>query len=46
MNYILVLAIIALLAAAWYAWQYYKLRRAVNQFASRVRMRDTSIDAR
>jgi len=37
MNYILILIIIVLLIAAWYAWRYYKLRREIDEYASRVR---------
>jgi two-component system phosphate regulon sensor histidine kinase PhoR len=37
MNYILILTFIVLLIAAWYAWRYYKLRREIDEYASRVR---------
>lgn len=37
MDYRLVLLIITLLLAAWFAWRYYKLRREVNEFAKQVR---------
>lgn len=42
MNYILILAIIILIIAAWYAWRYYKLRRDVDEYASRLRGPDAS----
>ena len=31
------LLILSIVIAAWYAWRYYKLRRNVNEYASRVR---------
>jgi two-component system, OmpR family, phosphate regulon sensor histidine kinase PhoR len=37
MNYIYLLALIIVLAAAWYAWRYYKLRREIDEYASQVR---------
>ena len=37
MNYTLIPTIIAILIAAWYAWRYYKLRRDLNEYASRLR---------
>ncbi len=37
MNYLLVLALIAILIAAWFAWRYYKLRRELDAYASRAR---------
>jgi two-component system phosphate regulon sensor histidine kinase PhoR len=32
---------LAVFVAAWYAWRYYRLRREVNQYASRVRLQET-----
>ena len=37
MSYIVVLTVVAALAAAWYAWRYYKLRREVDNYASQLR---------
>ena len=37
MNYISILALIAFLIAAWYAWRYYKLRREIDEYARRAR---------
>jgi two-component system phosphate regulon sensor histidine kinase PhoR len=46
MNYTLILAIILLLLAAWYAWRYYRLREEINQYASRARGQDASTDVK
>jgi two-component system, OmpR family, phosphate regulon sensor histidine kinase PhoR len=37
MNYIFILAGIAILIAAWFAWRYYILRREIDQYASQAR---------
>jgi two-component system, OmpR family, phosphate regulon sensor histidine kinase PhoR len=37
MNYISILVLIAVVIAAWYAWQYYKLRREIDEYATRSR---------
>ena len=37
MNYTLIFAVIAIIIAAVYAWQYYKLRRDLNEYANRIR---------
>lgn len=37
MDYRLILLIIALVLAAWFAWRYYKLRREANEFAKQIR---------
>jgi two-component system phosphate regulon sensor histidine kinase PhoR len=37
MNYALILAIIILLIAGWYAWRYYRLRRNLNDYAKAIR---------
>lgn len=37
MNYTLVLTIIAILCAAWFAWRYTKLRRELDEYAGQVR---------
>src|SRR5215211_2128275 len=39
MSYVVVLTVIATLAAAWYAWRYYKLRHDVDEYASRLRQK-------
>lgn len=42
MNYALILAIIILIVAVGYALRYYKLRREIDQYASRLRGSDVS----
>ena len=37
MNYISILVLIAVVIAAWYVWQYYKLRREIDEYATRSR---------
>src|ERR1041385_5089433 len=37
MNYTLIFTVIVIIIAAGYAWQYYKLRRELNEYANRVR---------
>jgi len=37
MNYISILALVAVSIAAWYAWRYYKLRRAIDEYARQAR---------
>src|SRR5215213_9443705 len=37
MNYSLVFTIIFIILAAWFAWRYYKLRRDVDVYASRLK---------
>src|SRR5512141_2835351 len=37
MNYISILALVAVVIAAWYAWRYYKLRRSIDEYARRAR---------
>jgi len=37
MNYTLIFTIILLVLAAWFAWRYYKLRRDLDEYASRIR---------
>jgi two-component system phosphate regulon sensor histidine kinase PhoR len=46
MNYLLILTVLTILIAAWFAWRYYKLRREVNAFASRARSLDTDTNIR
>jgi two-component system phosphate regulon sensor histidine kinase PhoR len=46
MNYAFILAIVFLLLAAWYAWRYYKLRRDVHEYASRLRGQDASTNSK
>jgi len=46
MNYLLLFTVIAVILAAWFAWRYYKLRRDVNEFASRTREQNTLTDIR
>jgi two-component system phosphate regulon sensor histidine kinase PhoR len=42
MNYLPLLTFTILFIAAWYAWRYYKLRRNIDQYASRVRKQNAS----
>lgn len=42
MDYTIILTIIVLLVAAWYAWRYYRLRGDVDDYASRLRGQETS----
>ena len=37
MNYTLIVIIVLTILAAWFAWRYYKLRRDVDEYASRAR---------
>ena len=37
MNYTVVLTVIALVFAVWFAWRYFTLRRDINKYASQVR---------
>jgi two-component system phosphate regulon sensor histidine kinase PhoR len=46
MDYSIVLAIIILIIAAWYAWRYYKLRGDIDKYASRLRGTDVSTSIR
>jgi two-component system phosphate regulon sensor histidine kinase PhoR len=41
MDYALLLAVITLIVAAWYAWRYYRLRRNLEEYASRLREEET-----
>jgi two-component system phosphate regulon sensor histidine kinase PhoR len=43
MDYLTIL-IILLALAAWFAWRYYKLRRAVNEFAKQVRQQNLNTE--
>ncbi|HMB23246.1 MAG TPA: ATP-binding protein [Anaerolineales bacterium] len=42
MNYAFIFAIIFLFIAAWCAWRYYRLRRDLDSYASRIRGQDLS----
>jgi two-component system phosphate regulon sensor histidine kinase PhoR len=44
MNYLLILTIIAFLLAAWYAWRYTKLRRDLDEYASRIRQQHVNTE--
>lgn len=37
MNYALIFTVITIIMAAVYAWQYYKLRRELNEYANQIR---------
>ena len=41
MDYLSILVIILIVLAAWYAWRYTKLRRDLDEFANRVREKNT-----
>src|SRR5215216_3264368 len=45
MNYVIILAIIFFILAAWFAWRYYQLRRDLNEYAIRLKQEksDTEI---
>lgn len=43
-NYSFILIAILILLAAWFAWRYYRLRRDVDEFASRVREQHIETD--
>jgi two-component system, OmpR family, phosphate regulon sensor histidine kinase PhoR len=45
-NYTIIFTIIVLFIAAWYAWRYYSLQRAVEEYASRVREQEASTNVR
>src|SRR5215510_3678872 len=44
MNYIAILALILFIIAAWFAWRYYKLRRAMNEYADHIRRQSVNTD--
>lgn len=46
MDYTLIVIILLVILAAWFAWRYYKLRRDVNEFASKIRTQNTSSEIR
>lgn len=46
MNYVILLAIIVLLIAAWYVWRYYKLRRDVDQYARNIRVQQINTNVK
>ena len=43
MDYAIILTILALLVAVWYAWRYYRLRQDVNEYALRLREQPSKI---
>ena len=45
-SWLWVVIIILVVIAAWYAWRYYKLRRDLDEFASRVRGQDFNTNNR
>jgi len=44
MDYSIILTIITILVAAWYAWRYYKLRREMDEYARHVRQQHISTE--
>jgi two-component system phosphate regulon sensor histidine kinase PhoR len=46
MDYSILISIIILIIAAWYAWRYYKLRGDMDKYASRLRGSDVSTSIR
>jgi two-component system phosphate regulon sensor histidine kinase PhoR len=45
MNYALLFAIIVLFIAGWYAWRYYSLRNALNDYARAIRQKPVEISS-
>ncbi len=41
MNYAIILTILVLIIAGWYAWRYYSLRSALNDYARALRQKPT-----
>lgn len=39
MDFTLILAVVFMAIAAWFAWRYYKLRREINEYAATLRQR-------
>lgn len=46
MNYVILLAVIILVIAAWYVWRYYKLRRDVDQYARNIRVQQINTNVK
>lgn len=44
MDFTLILAVVFLAIAAWFAWRYYRLRRRVDEFAARLRQQQFDTD--
>ena len=44
MNYLLILTIITIIVAAWFAWRYFKLRRDIDEYASRIRQQNINTE--
>jgi two-component system, OmpR family, phosphate regulon sensor histidine kinase PhoR len=44
MDYGIILILIFLGVAAWYAWRYYKLRQDINEYASHIRGQDVNTE--
>lgn len=45
-NYIVILTIIAVLVASWFAWRYYELRRDIDAFANQLRQQNTATQSK
>jgi len=45
MNYAIILTILVLIVAAWYAWRYYSLRSALNDYARALRQKPVEISS-
>src|SRR5215212_273818 len=45
MNYAIILTILVLIVAAWYAWRYYSLRSALNDYARTMRQKPAEISS-
>ena len=46
MDYGIILLLIFLSVAAWYAWRYYNLRQAVDEYASQIRRERLSTEVK
>jgi two-component system phosphate regulon sensor histidine kinase PhoR len=44
MNYAIILSIILIFIATWYAGRYYKLRRDINEYTNRIRGQNTATE--
>jgi two-component system, OmpR family, phosphate regulon sensor histidine kinase PhoR len=45
MNYMIVFAMVVLIVAGWYAWRYYSLRRALNDYARTIRQKPAEVSS-
>ena len=45
-SWVWVVSVILVFVAAWYVWQYYKLRRDIDELANRIRRENISTDSK